>query len=639
MQNLQTTDDLFKVIKQEAANTVITKMEGYGSSLSTLHKRTLQHVAGQLVQAVCLDLPISIKQRRVAVPLSVGVGKTLLFTAVLEALNVHKIDYSALVCTSSLEEMARCYDQLTENGNEDCAVGCLHSADAKTMKEHGLPNSVVSPKSYRVLFVSHARVENEDFMRRELNTYFGNKRDICIWDESMSKTAAIHLKLDRVVEAVEPLKVIAQRRKGPKGDNLRAILNTLSNVYTTLQAAANDGEAKTFNPYPVVATQDRAALKAALKSIDNRASQKVISTYVRLVENGFRLMVNDESEIALGFAMVIPKELNSCFIFDASSTISQLTALDSRITMMEGVDYENVKRFSACKLIQHSQFSTSKEALNSKSQLKSKLLPVLDGVMEVIASIPDNEAVLICSAKPRKGHTHEDHAGFYNCLDDALRASDRDYDTRTVTVDGQELPRINYITWGQHRATSAFKHCQHIIAVGVMRRRTDELRAAAMGQMESLDDPRLETQGFTAYVQRCEAFTAVQQLMGRGTARIISDGEAQPSTLHLFDREAYAAVRNPASGVSDDLVQRALPGIVYEQRRGFMGEAIAELVQLLNDTPGKTVKMSIASWTKQSAKYQQLTDTRQTANARDEAVSIVRDLWKREGRSLVRRPC
>ena len=42
-------------------------------------------------------------------------------------------------------------------------------------------------------------------------------------------------------------------------------------------------------------------------------------------------------------------------------------------------------------------------------------------------------------------------------------------------------------------------------------------------------------------------------------------------------------------------MQRALPSIVYEQRRVFVGEVVDELVEILSDTPGKTKKLSIAA--------------------------------------------
>ena len=135
-----------------------------------------------------------------------------------------------------------------------------------------------------------------------------------------------------------------------------------------------------------------------------------------------------------------------------------------------------------------------------------------------------------------------------------------------------------------------------------------------------------------------KASTTAQQLMGRGTARIIDNGEAKDSVLHLWHKDCPTAVKNPTTGVEDDLVQRAFPGIVYELRRGFVGEVVDELVEILSDTPGKTKKLSIAAWTKKSVKYQELTHNDQTANARDEAVRIVRDTRMRDGRSLVRVP-
>lgn len=627
-------DGLFGTIRDEAAQTVISKMEAWGSKLSDLHKETLRHVAGELVFSVCLEMPDSFRQRRQAIPLPVGAGKTQLFTAVLQALDNHDIEYSALICTSSLEEMGSCYNQLIQGSPKSDDIACMHSADNDTVKSYGLPESTEAPTRARILFVSHSRVENEDFLKRQLNTYKSNARTLVIWDEALAKVNSLHVSIESLIMALAPLQALARYKPSKKAKTTKILVDLVEDLTGRVMLAAEAGEQRTFTPIQLVNSSNRGALKAALKAVKDPRSRKVISDFLKLINAGFRLQTNKSGEVVMGYVMVIPPELQSVFILDASSTVSQLTALDKRINMMKGVEYDKVKRFSNCNLIQHTQFSASKDALNLRAKQKTHMQPILDEVVEQILDTPRDQAMLICTAKRRKGRS-DDHSGFIAHLYEYLDANVKGWEDQTITHEGEELPRFNVIHWGQHRATSAYRHCSVILAIGVLRRRADELQATASGQLEDLEHPTLDQQGFIRYVQKCESFTCVQQLFGRGTARIIDNGQALPCTMHLWDNDNYREAYGP-NDTREDLITRALPGIQYHNERGALGKVIDELVAVLEAQPRSVRKLSAVAWCKASPLFQELTYKDQMTLVRAEALRLLCGTWVNESRSVIR---
>ena len=552
------TSDLYNDISQASAQRVITRMEDWGSTLSDLHKDTLLLVAKAMVRSVCVDVPAQIKHKRLATPIAVGGGKTQLFTAVIQELAARDISFSVMVCTASLEEMGRCYEQLIEEESLQGHVACLHSANPKKRKIDNVPVSTESPKDFKVLLVSHQRIESEAYMRQELNVFKGNPRDFVVWDESMNKSQSMFVKLDDLIDAIEPLAFRVKRARGAKKESMSYLFDICKDYYSRIMLALDAEEDRTFTPSIVYTSENRKAIKAALKVIPK--ASRVVESFFGLIENGFRIHSSGEDGVILGYALVIPNELRSVFIFDASSTVSQLTKLDKRIELMEGIDYRNVKKFSNCSLTHYANLSTSRTVLNSKAKKLKGMMPVLEEVLTVIKKIPADEAILICSAKARNAKG-VDHSGFKEALTKQLSSLIPHWKDQVVIVDGVKQPRFNFTHWGRHRATSAFRHCKHIMAVGVLRRRHDDLNATVAGQLEDLGDPRLKSYHFTKWVELHESFASLQQLMGRGTARVINNGEANTSHLYLWDKDRYDEVSEPNGNDLVNLIDQALPEI------------------------------------------------------------------------------
>ena len=126
--------------------------------------------------------------------------------------------------------------------------------------------------------------------------------------------------------------------------------------------------------------------------------------------------------------------------------------------------------------------------------------------------------------------------------------------------------------------------------------------------------------------------------MGRGTARVIPNWEANESHLYLWDKDRYnIAVSPEGNGKTVNLIDQALPSIkmnVIVDAPPHLAAA-EELICALRALGTEVLKVSSAAWGKLSPLFIALKVKDQRDLARALALKSVEG-WISEGRSLIR---
>jgi hypothetical protein len=193
-------------------------------------------------------------------------------------------------------------------------------------------------------------------------------------------------------------------------------------------------------------------------------------------------------------------------------------------------------------------------------------------------------------------------------------------------------PKYNFITWGQHKATSKYAYCKHVFAVGILRREQLEVSSAIAAQKEDLHDPMVNDHHQIARVLCSEMFYCLQQLVGRGPARESVMGHAKESHIRVYTPQLFP----------EDLIEKGLPRVEWrivepdvaakKPREGTLTAELAEKIEAyLREQPVGVCKVSCRAL-KADLGIETTPDTFKAA--RDVALDAAG--WRLEGRSIAR---
>jgi hypothetical protein len=178
------------------------------------------------------------------------------------------------------------------------------------------------------------------------------------------------------------------------------------------------------------------------------------------------------------------------------------------------------------------------------------------------------------------------------------------------------------------------------MAVGVLRRRHDDLNATVAGQLEDLGDPRLKSYHFTKWVELHESFASLQQLMGRGTARVINNGEANTSHLYLWDKDRYDEVSEPNGNDLVNLIDQALPEIkiqvIIDEAPHY--EAALEIACVLDNFSDDVTEISSQALGKHSPAWMKLDTPTLRKAAKALGIQTAKG-WSAVGKNVVKVGC
>lgn len=537
----------WKAITDDAFDRLVATLNKHDNTLSKDHASALRVLLDAFSRMASGDL-----SGRYAFGLSCGLGKTSAVEAWLSALasNPNVLAQVGVgVAATKVEELCRMKRALIAAGVHEELIALVHSYkhDPEGVKQ-GKPGvasepSTPNPETRPIALVTHSRI---NLGADGLDTYqkFAGKPRLLIWDEALIVSSARSLDIVSLREAVggfiPPGPPIEGRAEAGEWltSSLGMILAELDRLADplaqtrTLQLPQRSAEA--LEHYrSQIAECDKSQFDPALILLDFATER-------------LRVSRAGQGQGLLTYSLRVPKSLENIVVLDASYPIRELEKLDQTIVDGEtlplasdcSVSFASIKDHSNVKVLQWVR-AGGRASMRAAFKRNRKNRDVTQAIVEAVKGVPSEEAVLFFVYKPRI----KEEPDYEKILRGDLKAAGIDVDaTVEVQIDGktETRPRFNFSTWGNETSSNEWAFIPNFFAVGIYRRRDQDIAACSLGQRASLLAPL--TSSHVREVQRSEVANAVYQAASRCAMRRVHNGKALKTTTWIIDFDPELSV-------------------------------------------------------------------------------------------------
>ena len=500
---------------------VTADLAEFGSRPDEKHKEALMRIVGMFTRMAYGEAT-----GRFAFPLPTGCGKTQSIVAWITAVHQLRTGHSVVVAASKVEDLCDIHRKLISKGVPEDAIGIIHSKAFNTTKANdwltsrdpkslhddkgraafaSLP-STVDNDTRQFLLVTHARVQSRKSGTIELlNTYRGKRRDICIWDESLivSQSRGVSkMELDSAFGWFSPRAVKAdQQAVLAYIDECRTILaeeleEQRAYVRPVPQAnpawrkprraersvellAENTAGRPAERPHRSIRLPFRTELElsAMTQALGNLPITKALRDFLAISQGDLRVVaINQGGGAFVTYDIVVPAELRTVAILDASYAIRELEQMDTTIHRDPGFDGD-VKLYDTVS-INHLRHGSGRSTMEKSFQQAREDRKVSAEICDVVSTIPVDEGIIIFTFK--QGSIHHRAPDIGDILKTDLRAAGIDVDgllptqcspnthlgppegTPTPALRSAERTRFRWLTWGQETSISDHKDCTNV---------------------------------------------------------------------------------------------------------------------------------------------------------------------------------
>lgn len=503
----------------------IAKLKGFGNRLTDSHKEALHRLAHELSL-----LTFGAKRGRYAYPLPTGMGKTQSVVAFCTALVTQGFDdKSVVVSATKVEALAGIKRDLIANGVPEDRIGLIHSyRHDPTMDPKGLPEGFASLPATdenderQIMLVTHNRIKGGKVDR--FNWYRGAPRNLVIWDESLLVSRS------RLISSKSMEKSLGHLRpdlpaNSPAVQYFDAALEAITHEQERQKAGAKPKQLE----LPVV---DDNLLHAIRCDIGTAEVQEALHLFLEMAQEPLRVIEDKNGQVVVTYEIVVPKELESMAILDASYPIRELEKMDP--TIKQGVIFpDDLKRFDHVRLHHLKSSSGRGSVAQSFKQPKRIDRKMSMEVCDLISGLPEKEGVIIFTFKTRGGSSNRKASpDFQQLLADDLR--DAGVDTTAKLAEGD---RIVMLTWGQETSLSEYSYCKHVVFAGVLHRDYLQIASEMIGQMDDLCG--MVSPSMIRQVLTSEIAHGLYQAVSRGCCRIVDGYQALPMDIWLIHSNDY----------------------------------------------------------------------------------------------------
>lgn len=514
-----------KIVAAEAFANLVTTLEGYSNDLAPDHMDALWHLLHDMSK-----MAHGLLTGRRAYPLSCGLGKTQSVIALCATLYARKSDRSVAISASKVEALAEIKRHLVErHGVSEEAIGFVHSykydkAKRDEARRGEAPGYASEPATEnnelqhrQFLLVTHSRMRGGKPLEK-FYPYKGCNRNLLVWDESLISSDCQVLDHRAVQSALGG----AAPWMPATSEALRYLRSAVDLLDVELRRQMSEAAKGTtgVKPQPVVLPSldglKIAEFKAELpcnKGINVAPLKHLLEMSV----SPLRVLLTNQDYGVVTYDIVIPEELKSVAILDASYPIRLLENEDKSIE----IGFEpnrNIKLYNNV-TVRHVSTGSGRERM-AKDFTDKRLMCA--EVVSVVRTIPQDEAVTLWAFKEGTGKVN-----FVSILKAAMK--DAGIDTDAKVENGKD--RFVFRTFGQETSDSDYAYSTNSIFTGVMFRAHFDLAACYIGQR---DDQWLEVEQRKIHLLvNSEATHSVFQAICRGSCRRIEGNQAKPHKVWL----------------------------------------------------------------------------------------------------------
>jgi hypothetical protein len=534
-------------LRYTAFDMTVERLQQRGNVLSENHRRALYQMC-----SVMTGQAVSGRGGRVVIGAVTGAGKTTVLTNFVGAID--RLGYPlAISCSASqLEHLGDIYDELVDLGVPREKIGFKHSLSDKQAAAIGIIPSTGS-ESFPYQLVTHSRIRSKS--RDDIPLYTmheGQRRSLCLWDESLMRSASVGIDIRKLWRALDNLTGIRNRKENTEV-RFVALVGYIEDCLAALDLALKQDDPRGVGVTVNIPARDASDIYTYIDYLSRRFERESwgdsLIEFLSISQGSIRAVRTYGGQGVVWCEDRVPKELDSVVSFDGSYSVRRLLQLDPSLTEVEDVGgfkrYDNV----TVTQIETKGSRTALEALFAESSSRRKVTCAENSFAKEVVALVKREseakALLLFVYKARG----------VNFAGSVLRAlEDAGVDTEaTVEVNGEQRKRINVLTWGQHDSTNKVNHCDVVILCGILHRGTADVSAAIKGQVGNIDHPT--PKALLEDVIDSEKASLVYQALSRGASRTTIDGQAAPSRIYLWDANGCDLERR---------LRPVLPGVTWQ---------------------------------------------------------------------------
>ena len=550
---MSTVPTLAEQLAQASHHDLMLTLQRYQNSPNADHQAALHDILltySRFATGDGLD-----PHKRIAFPLATAMGKTQSIISWARAVHQMSLPYTLLVCQEQVRDLDILRHDLIDRGVPEDRIGLIHR-DRKVYCSPG------HPSEYQFLLITHAMIRTSKEAAEYMETEDGC-RSLCVYDESLIKSAGRTVSGGELETASAMVETVLRSGFTDRDKVTPAqfeLVGYLKDALAEVISRYNQRDTSKFN-LPTILDVDTAMRYAtAARGLPGKArdAAPIILRFLEIASEPLRVarLGQGGKDGVISYQLRIPPTLQNVVVLDASATVRELQEKDSDIVVIDR--WESVKRFNKLSVDQYLVQSGTGYLRNTMTTASPILKDVVGDVTR--GWLPENAAVVFCIAKQednapakKKTPTHKLQEALVKAGVN-LNATVRMWEGPRNGKPGRviDIPKYQFITWGQERSTNKFRHCSHLIAIGVSRRGIVELAGNVAGQRNDLEHEDVLDRSDLDRVQASEQFTRLQQFIGRGTTRETRDGQAGESWVKVYDHGDFT-----------DFIQRGLPGCTW----------------------------------------------------------------------------
>ncbi len=498
-----------------AFDIVNTNLSKFGNQIGEEHNAALMELVGGFTFHA-----FGLKKGRYAYPLPTGMGKTQSIVAWCAAL--HELGYtevSVAVAAGKVEALCQLKRDLITNGVPPEVIGLIHSYNYEAGQTGELLSGYASEPHTRdnddrqIMLVTHTRINKGNLS--QFNQYHGHPRNLLIWDESLLVTDS------RVISHKKIKKAIGYRSPDLSKDceAIEFFNEVIPIIDDELKRQMLGGEPKVIR-LPALTSIEVDIIK---KQIGRGSVEEVLLSFMDICQEPVRAAYTQQDGGLISYDLVVPAELETIAILDASYPIRDLERMDKSIRL-GGKFSQGMKRYEQV-TIHHLKAASGRESVTKDfSNPRMENRKVTSEVCNLIAGIPENEGVIIFTFKQSEGtFGGKNKIDFKDQLRKDLNASGIDTNAK-LEEGGNTVDRIVFLTWGQETSLSQYSYALHVVFAGVLHRGHLGLASSIAGQANDILSPI--TPSDIKEVLTSEIAHSVYQAMSRGSCRRVVGNQA-----------------------------------------------------------------------------------------------------------------
>ena len=367
----------------------------------------------------------------------------------------------------------------------------------------------------RVLFTTQKRLEGYSkggthFAAMKELRHKGKPRQVRVWDEAILPALELTADMDGLYGLLHGLSKIS--------DDLR---DTIKRFADTLEDHVDE-----FITMPDI-DEDKGELFGFVGLFAEDWQRKAAEALWHLSGHVVRVRRVGKRGVTLGYEDILPADLAPMLILDASADLRETYRFweDHRRTL---VRLNSPKKSYAGLTIHHWEMPSGSHWFNLRDKRKAvanakQIGAIADGVVKMLAEIPDDEDVLVVTHKwetYRDRQTGKEKAkqGTLPALIEARR--------------DQGARRVEFINYGRHTATNAFQDFKHVILAGLLQYNDATYEAMGRGAKRASVEDEFDSKDLKA-MRITEISHHTRQAVGRGATRKTINGGC-PEGCHLY---------------------------------------------------------------------------------------------------------